>query len=82
MGWIKLRKKEIKNGVIYYYYQVELDGDWGILFVNPNTEQCGWEKLASGETVEWDYMRSKGYLRMFQYAERNYYPETDMIACG
>ena len=82
MGWIKLRKKEIKDDVIYYYYQVELNGEWGILFVNTTTGQCGWEKLAGGETSDWDYMRQKGYLRILQYARDNNYPETDMIACG
>lgn len=31
-----LRKKEIKDGIIYYYYQIEGKGEWGELYYDPD----------------------------------------------
>ncbi|MDE6605106.1 MAG: hypothetical protein K2O31_07290 [Clostridia bacterium] len=79
---VKLRKKEIKDGIIYYYYQIEGKGEWGELFINTNNGQNGWNILAEGD-VEWfDNWRQHAYYRMREYVKENNYPETDMVAWG
>ena len=79
---VKLRKKEIKDGIIYYYYQIEGEGEWGELFINTNNGQNGWNILAEGDEADYDRWRQHAYYRMRQYVKANHYPETDMVAWG
>ena len=47
MVW--LIKKEIKDGIIYYYYQIENKGKFGLLLVNSKTGENGWIELAEDD---------------------------------
>ncbi|MDE6870007.1 MAG: hypothetical protein K2J75_04690 [Clostridia bacterium] len=78
---VKLRKKEIKDGIVYYY-QREGKGEWGELFINIKTGENGWIKLAENDKDWFDNWRQHAYYRMREYVKENNYPETDMVAWG
>lgn len=77
-----LRKKEIKDGIIYYYYQIEGKGEWGELYYDPSTDNCGWVKLAEDDEDWFDRYRAHAYCRLMDYYEENRYPEKEMVAWG
>ena len=79
---LRLRKKEIKDGVIYYNYQIENKGEWGELFYDPATGHCGWNKLAEGDEDGFDLYRGHAYCRLIEYHENNNYPEKELVAWG
>ena len=67
---VKLRKKEIKDGVVYYY-QIEGAGEWGELFLDTKNNQNGWNKLAEGDDADYDRWRQKAYMKMRQFVKEN-----------
>ncbi len=77
-----LRKKEIKDGIVYYYYQIEGKGEWGELFYDPKTDQCGWNKLAEDDEAWYDKYRGHGYMRLIEFVEKNEFPDKDFVAWG
>ncbi len=77
-----LRKKEIKDGIVYYYYQIEGKGEWGELFYNPQTGHCGWNKLAEDDEDWFDVYRGHGYMRLIEFVEKNEFPDKDFVAWG
>lgn len=79
---VKLRKKEIKDGVVYYYYQIEGPGEWGELFLDTKNNQNGWNKLAEGDDADYDRWRQKAYMKMRQFVKENHFPEKDLVAWG
>lgn len=79
---VRLRKKEIKDGIIYYYYQIEGKGEWGILYLNTNTGENGWIVLAEGDENWYDHWRQHAYSRIRQYIKKNNFPEKDLVAWG
>ena len=79
---VRLRKKEIKDGIIYYYYQIEGKGEWGELFLNTNNNQNGWIKLAEGDEADYDRWRQKAYMWIRQRVGENNFPEKGIVAWG
>lgn len=79
---LRLRKKEIKDGIIYYYYQIEDEGEWGELFYDPATDHCGWVKLAENDDDWYDKYRGHAYCRLMEYYKNNSYPEKELVAWG
>lgn len=79
---LRLRKKEIKDGVIYYYYQKEGKGEWGLLYYNPTTEERGFVQLAEGDRKEDPRYRNHAVYRIKEYIRNNNFPEKDLVAWG
>ncbi len=80
MVW--LIKKEIKDGIIYYYYQIENKGKFGLLFVNSKTGENGWIELAEDDEADYDRWRQHAYHQIRQYIKENKFPEKDLVAWG
>ena len=79
---VKLRKKEIKDGVIYYYYQREGKGKWGLLYYDMNTKECGYIELAEDDKDRHPKFRWHAFSRIEEYIRENNFPEEDMVAWG
>lgn len=77
-----LRKKEIKDGIIYYYYQIEGEGEWGELYYNPETEERGLVKLAEGDRVDDARYRNHAFCRIEEYVKKNNFPDKNLVAWG
>ena len=77
-----LRKKEIKDGVIFYYYQKEGKGEWGLLYYNSKTKERGVVQLAEGDREEDARYRNHAIYRIKEYIEENNFPEKDLVAWG
>lgn len=79
---LNLRKKEIKDGIIYYYYQIECKGEWGELFYDPATGHCGWNKLAEGDEDWYDRYRGFAYMTLMDFHKENFYPDEQFVGWG
>lgn len=77
---VKLRKKEIKDGIIYYYYQKEGKGKWGLLYYNPDKKERGFVNLAEGDIENDGTYRNHAVYRIKEYIEKNNFPEKDTVA--
>lgn len=80
MMWI--RKKEIKDGVVYYYYQIEGKGEWGLLYFVIATREGGYVELAENDKVDFPNYRWHAYYRIERYIKENNFPDKDLIAWG
>lgn len=77
-----LRKKEIKDGVIYYYYQKEGKGEWGLLYYVIDSGDYGFIQLAEDDDEDEFKYRSHAYYRIERYIKENHFPEKDLVAWG
>ena len=77
---LRLRKKEIKDGVIYYYYQKEGQGKWGLLYYDIKAGKCGYIELAEDDEDDFPNYRWHAFVRIRSYIKENKYPEEDMVA--
>lgn len=79
---VKIRKKEIKDGIVIYYYQPWGKGEEGELFYDSKTDCCGWNKLAENDDALFDVYRRHAYCMLMEYVKSGVYPETDMRIWG
>ena len=79
---LELKLKEIKDGVVYYYYQIEGEGKWGLLYRNLKTDEEGWIELAEGDTIDFANYRNHAFTRIDEYIEENHFPDYDLVAWG
>ena len=79
---LRLRKKEIKDGRIYYYYQIENEGEWGELCYVIATKERVVIKLAEGDNANYARYRNHAFYRIERYIEENNFPEKDLVAWG
>lgn len=79
---LRLRKKEIKDGVIYYYYQKEGKGEWGLLYYVIATKERGYIELAEGDLENSARYRNHAFYRIEKYIEENNFPEKATVAWG
>lgn len=79
---VRLRKKEIKDGVIYYYYQKEGKGEWGLLYYVIATKECGYMELAEDDSEDFPNYRWHAFSRIERYIKENNFPEKDLVAWG
>ena len=77
-----LRKKEIKDGIIYYYYQKEGKGEWGLLYYVIATKEFGYINLAEDDKADSARYRNHALYRIEKYIRENNFPEKDLVAWG
>lgn len=77
-----LRKKEIKDGIVYYYYQPEGKGEWGLVYFVIDSGKFGYEYLSENDEAVWYYYRFHAYSRIKKYVKENNFPEKDLVAWG
>ncbi len=77
-----LRKKEIKDGIVYYYYQCEGEGEWGVVWISLDCKDWGCDKTAEGDPLEdWRY-KGHAITRIKEYIKENRFPDKDLVAWG
>lgn len=79
---LELKLKEIKDGMVYYYYQIEGEGEWGLLYRNLVTDEEGWIELAEGDSREDVRYRYHALSRIDKYVKQNHFPDYDLVAWG
>lgn len=79
---LRLRKKEIKDGIIYYYYQIENSGEWGLLWYKIDGPEYGWVTLAENDEADYPRYRYHAFTRIEEYIKNNKFPDTDLVAWG
>ena len=79
---VLLRKKEIKDGIVTYYYQPEGKGDWGELYYNSNNGQCGYYFLAGNDDISDSKYRNHAYSHLMEFVKKNQFPEESIRAWG
>ena len=77
-----LRKKEIKDGIVYYYYPPEGKGEWGLVYIVIASGKLGWKYIAENDKADSYYYRFHAYTRIKKYVKENNFPEKDLVAWG
>ena len=80
MLWLRL--KEIVGSKVYYYYQKEGKGEWGLLCYDQETDLCQCLKLAEGDTEDYEKYRDHAFCRIMDYCEEGHFPEKAIVAWG
>ena len=74
-----IRKKEVTKDKVSYYYQIEGEGDWGILTFFPKKELLRIEKFAESE-YELENYSGHAFTAIMQFYDNDEYPEEKLIA--
>ena len=79
---LRLRKKEIKDGIVYYYYQCEGEGEWGIVWIKLDCSDWGCTKTAEGDPEDYWKYKNHAINRIEEFIKEGKFPETSMVAWG
>ncbi len=77
-----LKKKEITNNKISYYYQPEFKGEMGVLTLTLPKREFVAEKLAELDTDYVSAFRRHALEHMLNFAAKKEYPEEKKIYWG
>ena len=74
-----IRKKEVTKDKVSYYYQIEGEGDWGILAYFPKKGLLRIEKFAESE-YELENYSHHAFTAIMKFYDNDEYPEEKLIA--
>ena len=76
---VEIKKKEVTEEKISYYYLIEGKGNWGLLTYFPKKGICRVEEFAQDED-ELDNYRNHAFSIMIRFYKNNEYPDYKLIA--
>ena len=77
-----LRLKEIVGSKVYYYYQKEGKGEWGLLCYDQETGDRICLKLAEGDREDYYKYRGHAFSKIMDCSEKSHFPEKAIVAWG